>query len=328
MSDQGPTSEPSEARPSPLAPLVRGLYRFMVLACLLGILAHAARLVNIGVLWDDGYIFQRYAKHLAEGKGLAWQPDGPPVYGLTALLYVFPALAGRAVTDDPSAAVMLPCFVFGLLFLTAFVRLLWRHVPGRPTARGVGLLLALTCVAVSSTPVHFSSGMDTTFGLTYQALHLMAAARFAGAPSRSRALVLGGHGDTMVPITSACTVNGAPLTEMISKDKLDAIIARTRKGGGEIVGLMGTSAYYAPAVSAVAMAEAYLNDQKRLLAGAAYLEGEYGYEGFFMGVPVVIGEGGVEQIVTFPLTDDEKTMLEASAKAVKDIVQIVESTDG
>jgi len=166
-------------------------------------------------------------------------------------------------------------------------------------------------------------------GVLDSARFILFLAREAGVSVKDlRALVLGGHGDTMVPITSACTVNGAPLTEMISKDKLDAIIARTRKGGGEIVGLMGTSAYYAPAVSAVAMAEAYLNDQKRLLAGAAYLEGEYGYEGFFMGVPVIIGEGGVEKIVPFPLTDDEKAMLETSAKAVKVIVDIVEATEG
>ncbi len=194
MCDEAATSEPPEARPAALAALVLGLYRFMLLACVAGILAHAARLLNIGILWDDGYIFQRYAKHLAEGQGLAWQPGGEPVYGLTALLYVFPALAGRTLTDDPGAAAMLPCFVFGVLFLVAFVRLLWRHVPGRPAARGVGLLLALACVAVSSTPAHFSSGMDTTFGLTYQALHLMAAARFAAAPSRARALTLGALG--------------------------------------------------------------------------------------------------------------------------------------
>ena len=140
-----------------------------------------------------------------------------------------------------------------------------------------------------------------------------------------RAMVLGGHGDTMVPVTSACTINGVRATEVISKEKLDAIIARTRKGGGEIVGLMGTSAYYAPAASAVAMAEAYLNDQKRMLPAAAFLEGQYGYEGFFMGVPVIIGSGGVEKIVEISLTDEEKAMLETSAKAVKGIIEIVDA---
>jgi len=194
MSAEGPTSVSTPAASNSLGSLVRGLYRLMLLVAVLGIFAHAARLVNIGVLWDDGYIFQRYAHHLAQGQGLAWQPGGPPVYGLTSLLYVFPALAGRAITDDPSSAAMVPCFVFGALFVVALARLLWRHVPGRRPARATGLLLAMTCVAVSSTPAHFASGMDTTFGMTYQALHLMAAARFAAVPSRRRAMILGGLG--------------------------------------------------------------------------------------------------------------------------------------
>ncbi|MBN4059225.1 malate dehydrogenase [Endomicrobium sp. AH-315-J14] len=138
-----------------------------------------------------------------------------------------------------------------------------------------------------------------------------------------RAMVLGGHGDSMVPVMSACTINGVSATELISAEKLDAIIARTRKGGGEIVGLMGTSAYYAPAASAVAMAEAYLRDQKRLLPAAAMLTGQYGHEGFFMGVPVVIGAGGIEKILEVSLTDDEKTALDKSAAAVKEIVDMV-----
>ncbi len=142
-----------------------------------------------------------------------------------------------------------------------------------------------------------------------------------------RAMVLGGHGDTMVPIASACTINGVAATELVAQDKLDAIIARTRKGGGEIVGLMGTSAYYAPAAASIAMAEAYLNDHKRLLPAATFLQGEYGYEGFYMGVPVIIGAGGMEKIVEIALTDNEKEMLATSAKAVQSIVEIVNSTD-
>ncbi|MEO7327635.1 MAG: malate dehydrogenase, partial [Minicystis sp.] len=117
-----------------------------------------------------------------------------------------------------------------------------------------------------------------------------------------RAMVLGGHGDDMVPVLSACTVNGIGVSSLIAKDRLDAIIARTRAGGGEIVKLMGTSAFYAPASSAVAMAEAYLLDQKRILPAAAYLDGEYGYRDLYMGVPVVIGEGGVEKIIQLDLS--------------------------
>jgi len=153
-------------------------------------------------------------------------------------------------------------------------------------------------------------------------------AREAGVSVKDvRTMVLGGHGDTMVPIKSACTINGVTATDIIGENALDAIIARTRKGGGEIVGLMGTSAYYAPASSAVAMAEAYIKGQDRMLPAAAYLQGEYGYEGFFMGMPVIIGANGVQKIIEIPLTDEEKQMLATSADAVKEIVDIVNATD-
>jgi len=141
-----------------------------------------------------------------------------------------------------------------------------------------------------------------------------------------RAMVLGGHGDDMVPVLSACTINGVPVRELLAKDKLDAIIARTRKGGGEIVELMGTSAYYAPASSAIAMAEAYLLDQKRLLPGAAYLDGEYGYKDLYMGVPIVIGAGGVEKILEVKLSDEEKEMLKKSADSVQKVVDVVKKS--
>ncbi len=141
-----------------------------------------------------------------------------------------------------------------------------------------------------------------------------------------RAMVLGGHGDDMVPILGATTVNGVPVSHLFTKDKLDAIIARTRTGGGEIVKLMGTSAYYAPASSAVAMAEAYLRDEKRLLPAAAYLTGQYGYSDFYMGVPVVIGGKGVEKIIELELSADEKAMLAKSAKSVSEIVDVVKKS--
>lgn len=141
-----------------------------------------------------------------------------------------------------------------------------------------------------------------------------------------RAMVLGGHGDDMVPVLSATTINGVKASELIAKDRLDAIVNRTRKGGGEIVQLMGTSAYYAPASSAVAMAEAFLLDQKRLLPAAAYLEGEYGYKDLYMGVPVVIGGRGVEKIIELPLTEEETAMLKKSAASVQSIVDVVKGT--
>jgi malate dehydrogenase len=149
-------------------------------------------------------------------------------------------------------------------------------------------------------------------------------AREAGVSVKDiRTTVLGGHGDDMVPVLSYCTIDGVPVRQLIAKDKLDAIVDRTRKGGGEIVGLMGTSAFYAPASSAIAMAESYLKDQKRLLPAAAYLEGEYGYEDLFMGVPVVIGGNGVERVVVVELSDEEKGMLAKSAKSVQAVVDVV-----
>jgi malate dehydrogenase len=135
-----------------------------------------------------------------------------------------------------------------------------------------------------------------------------------------RPMVLGGHGDTMVPILSACTVNGIAVTQLIKKDKLDAIVARTAGGGGEVVKLMGTSAFYAPASGAIQMARAYLYDEKRMLACAAFCEGEYGYKDLYIGVPVVIGGGGVEKIVTLELSSDEKASLDKSAAAVRELV--------
>jgi malate dehydrogenase len=136
-----------------------------------------------------------------------------------------------------------------------------------------------------------------------------------------RAMVLGGHGDTMVPALSYCTVNGVPVRQLIAPDKLQAIVDRTRNGGGEIVKLMGTSAFYAPASAAILMAEAFLRDEKRLLPAAAFLEGEYGYKDLYMGVPVVIGAGGVEKIVTIELDATEKAALEKSAAAVRELIE-------
>jgi malate dehydrogenase len=136
-----------------------------------------------------------------------------------------------------------------------------------------------------------------------------------------RPMVLGGHGDTMVPVLKYCTVNGIPVTQLLSKEKLDAIVARTAGGGGEIVKLMGTSAYYAPASAAIAMARSFLHDEKRMLPSAAYCEGEYGYKDLYIGVPVVIGAGGLEKIVQIELSAEEKAMLDKSAGAVRELVE-------
>ncbi len=147
-------------------------------------------------------------------------------------------------------------------------------------------------------------------------------ARETGASVKDvRAMVLGGHGDTMVPVTGYCTIYGIPVPQLIAADKLAAIVERTRGGGGEIVKLMGTSAYYAPASAAIIMAESYLKDQKRVVPAAAYLDGEYGYKDLYMGVPVVIGAGGVEKVVNIQLTAEEKAMLDKSAGAVRELIE-------
>jgi len=134
-------------------------------------------------------------------------------------------------------------------------------------------------------------------------------------------MVLGGHGDTMVPITRLATIGGIPAEEIISKDKLDAIVDRVRFTGGEIVKLFGNgSAYYAPAASAIEMAEAYLKDKKRIIPSAALCEGEFGVNGYFIGVPTVIGSNGIEKILEFDLFPEEQEMLNHTLSAVKKTV--------
>lgn len=138
----------------------------------------------------------------------------------------------------------------------------------------------------------------------------------------THAFVLGGHGDSMVPLPRYSTVAGIPIPELLPKDKVDAIVQRTRDGGIEVVNLLKSgSAYYAPASSVVQMVEAILLDEHRILPCAAYLEGEYGYKGIFMGVPVQLGEGGLEKVIEIKLTAEEKSALDRSAAAVRELVE-------
>jgi malate dehydrogenase len=136
-----------------------------------------------------------------------------------------------------------------------------------------------------------------------------------------RAFVLGGHGDTMVPLPRYSTVGGVPITELLSTERIEAIIDRTRNGGAEVVALLKTgSAFFAPAASAVEMVEAILLDRRRILPCAAYLEGEYGIHGLFVGVPVVLGQGGMEEVVEISLTEEERAQLARSAASVRELV--------
>jgi malate dehydrogenase len=146
-------------------------------------------------------------------------------------------------------------------------------------------------------------------------------AREAGVAVKDvRAMVLGGHGETMVPVLSYCTINGIPVRQLIPQNRLDAIIQRTRDSGAEVVKLMGSSAYYAPASAAVQMARSYLYDEKRLLPCAVYLRGEYGVHDVYMGVPAVIGGQGVEKVVVIELDATERQMLENSVQGVRDLI--------
>ncbi|SDQ44042.1 malate dehydrogenase [Virgibacillus salinus] len=137
--------------------------------------------------------------------------------------------------------------------------------------------------------------------------------------------VLGGHGDDMVPLIRYSYAGGIPLEKLIPKERLDEIVARTRKGGGEIVGLLGNgSAYYAPAASLTVMAEAILKDQRRVLPSIAYLEGEYGYKDIYLGVPTILGGRGIEDIIELDLTEEEKSALNKSAESVKNVLNVLE----
>jgi malate dehydrogenase len=138
-----------------------------------------------------------------------------------------------------------------------------------------------------------------------------------------QALVLGGHGDQMVSVVSATTVGGVPLTKLVANDRVDELVERTAKGGGEVVQLLGTSAWYAPGAATAQMVNAVMLDEKRVLPCTAYLEGEYGIDGLYMGVPVKLGAGGIEEIVELELSDGERAMLSESADAVRDVVGVL-----
>jgi malate dehydrogenase len=144
-------------------------------------------------------------------------------------------------------------------------------------------------------------------------------------PKDIQAVLMGGHGDTMVPLPRYTTVSGIPVTELIEADKLNEIIERTKFGGGEIVKLLGTSAWYAPGAAAAQMVEAIIRDQKRIFPVCAWLQGEYGMKDIYLGVPVVLGKNGIEKIIELQLNEDEKALLEESAKAVKSVMDVLDN---
>jgi malate dehydrogenase len=144
-------------------------------------------------------------------------------------------------------------------------------------------------------------------------------------PKDIQAVLMGGHGDTMVPLPRYTTVGGIPVTELISEDKLNAIVDRTKTGGGEIVNLLGTSAWYAPGAAAAQMVEAIVRDQKRIFPVCALLNGEYGMKDIYLGVPVKLGKNGIEEIIELKLNDSEKALLASSATSVKEVMGVLDS---
>jgi malate dehydrogenase len=144
-------------------------------------------------------------------------------------------------------------------------------------------------------------------------------------PKEIQAVLMGGHGDTMVPLPRYTTVAGIPITELIENDKLNAIIERTKKGGGELVNLMGTSAWYAPGAAAVQMVEAIVRDQKRIFPVCALLNGEYGMKDIYLGVPVKLGKNGIEEIIELKLNNEEMALLKESAVAVKQVMDVLDN---
>jgi len=144
-------------------------------------------------------------------------------------------------------------------------------------------------------------------------------------PKEIQGMLLGGHGDTMVPLPRYTTVGGIPVTELIAKDKLEAIIERAKNGGGELVKLMGTSAWYAPGAAAAQMVEAIVKDQKKIVPVCIRLDGEYGINDCYLGVPVILGKNGVEKVLELQLNDDEKALLQTSRKHVKEVMAVLDN---
>jgi len=182
--------------------------------------------------------------------------------------------------------------------------------------------MAQTALRVSGFPKQRVLGMAGV--LDAARMSAFVAMEYGVSVENVQSFVLGGHGDDMVPLPRYSTIAGIPLPELLTKEKIEAIVERTRKGGAEIVNLLKTgSAYYAPSAAAMAMVEAILKDKKKILPCAAYLEGEYGIKGLFVGVPVKLGAGGAEKIIEIKLTAEENAALQKSAASVKELVTVL-----
>ena len=183
----------------------------------------------------------------------------------------------------------------------------------------------MTYCAYKTAKKHSSKVMGMAGILDTARYRAFLATELGVSPKDIQALLLGGHGDTMVPLPRYTSVGGIPVTDLVPADRLNEIVERTKKGGGELVNLMGTSAWYAPGAAAAQMVEAIVRDQKRVFPVCAWLNGEYGMKDIYLGVPVVLGKNGIEKIIELQLNDDEKALLEESAKAVKSVMDVLDN---
>lgn len=185
----------------------------------------------------------------------------------------------------------------------------------------------MTYCAYKTAKKHSSKVMGMAGILDTARYRAFLATELGVSPKDIQALLLGGHGDTMVPLPRYTTVGGIPVTDLVPADRLNEIVERTKKGGGELVNLMGTSAWYAPGAAAAQMVEAIVRDQKRVFPVCALLQGEYGFDNIYLGVPVILGKNGIEKIIPLNLTADEKALLEDSAKAVKEVMDVLDNME-
>ncbi|MBC8151004.1 MAG: malate dehydrogenase [Bacteroidetes bacterium] len=176
----------------------------------------------------------------------------------------------------------------------------------------------LTAGVVSTKVIGMAGILDTARYRSFLAEELNVS------PKDIQAVLMGGHGDTMVPLPRYTTVGGIPVTEMISDDKLEAIVNRTKKGGGEIVNLLGTSAWYAPGAAAAQMVEAIVKDQRRVFPACVWMQGEYGISDMYLGVPVILGKNGIEKVIELELNEEEMDLLSQSATAVREVKAILD----
>lgn len=193
------------------------------------------------------------------------------------------------------------------------------------------LIIVSNPLDVMTYVAHKTSGLDRTKVMGMAGIldtgryRAFLASEIGCSPKDIQAVLMGGHGDTMVPLPRYTTVAGIPITELVAKDKLDAIVERTKKGGGELVKLMGTSAWYAPGAAAAQMVEAIVRDQKRIFPCAISLEGEYGISNCYLGVPVMLGKNGVEKVYELALDADEKALLEVSREKVSEVMSVYDN---